>query len=296
MKKILSAVSVILALCVLMGAYGFGASAAATTVTIGSAQASKGDTVKIDIVLSDCPKFSSYTVDFSYDSEYVTAVSASKGINVMLYQPNLSVNGERKATIVGGSMDNVTENGVLATVEFKISDAYPGGITEVPLKITKLRLTEFNGSSDVSIASQGVDGKLVLNGAGGSVVYNGGEELAPGVLTDDEAKEYTDPTTGAPVQGGGSYYFNAETKKAAPAEVAESGINNASAEWKRASDAEPQSSEGEESSSDPADEVHTDKEGADLLTIILCVAGGIVVVLAAVLAYIFMRKKNTEAE
>ena len=229
MKKTSKLITLILALSLVLCSFGITAGAEGTaTVTVASVQASAGETVAVEVTLSDCAKFSSYTVNFTYDSEYVTAVTAKKGINTMLYMPNLTVNNKKEVTIQGGSIDNITENGVIATVYFQIAEDYPGGVTEVPLKITKCKLTEYNGKNDVEFASLKVDGKLVISGAGGSVIWNGGEgesEITPAKLTDEEAAEYTNPLTNEGVSGG-EYYVNEETKIAIPAADVEAGVKN----------------------------------------------------------------------
>ena len=61
------------------------------------------------------------------------------------------------------------------------------------------------GKSDVEFASQKVDGKLVISGAG-SVIWNGGEgesELTPEVITDEQAAEAARRMLGNP--SGGTY-------------------------------------------------------------------------------------------
>lgn len=297
MKKTAKILSLILSLALIAGAFGMIARAEGTaTVTIGSVQASAGDTVAVTVTLSDCAQFSSYTINFTYDSEYVTAVDAKKGINVMLYMPNLSVNNKKEITVVGGDVDNKKENGVIATVYFKIAEDYPGGITEVPLKITLLKLTEYNGKSDVAIASQGVDGKIVINGAGGNVIWNGGEgesELTPEVITDEQAAEYKNPITNEGVSGG-EYYVNEESKIAIPAEDVENGVKNDPDNFKVVEEA-PAVIDPPVSSEEPAQgSEDASKSGSKPLNwlLIFCICAGVGVVASGVFGIVHILKKK----
>ena len=296
MKSIIKKSVAFLALLgMLMGMCGVSAFAAAVpTVTVGTAQAAPGENVKVDVVLSDCTQFSSYTIQISYESEYLTAVAATEGIDVSLYMPNLSVDGGKTLLVTGGSIDNVTENGAICTLEFAVSADYSGSITEVPLKVTKLKLTEFDGSVDKHIDANGVNGKIVISKTGGEIVWNDSNaehDLTLGALSGDKVSEYTNPLTGEKVSGEGNYYINEDEKIAIPAEDAEAKLDSEPDNWKVKENTEsiPDSSEN---SGEPDNEVHTDKKGIDTLTLILCIAGGVIIILAAVLAYVLIRKKK----
>lgn len=176
-KRIVALVSVFVLIFSLSAVSAFAASAA--TVTVGSAEAKPGDTVKVDVVLSDCEKFSSYTISINYDSQYVTAVSATEGIDVDLYMPNLSVDGKKELLVTGGSMENETENGVICSLEFSISKDYKGTDFELPLKVSAVKMTQYDGSKDAHIDSKGVDGKLTVKGTGAAVTPNGGTSSTP---------------------------------------------------------------------------------------------------------------------
>ena len=302
MKKIAKLITSVLVLSLVFGAFGLSAAAeGAAAVTVSSAQAAPGETVKVDVSITDCAQFSSYTIYVSYDNEYVTAVEANKVMNMSLYMPNLTVGGEKVVAVVGGSVSNVTQNGVIATITFKIAEDYPGGVTEVPLKITKCKLTEFNGKNDVEIASQSFDGKLTISGAG-NVVYNGesGEsELTPAKLTDEQAAEYKNPISGEGVTGG-DYYINEESKIAIPAADVENGVKNDPETWKTVEeevkpDDAPVSPDG---SSDPVQGSDgSGKTGGKLDWLLIgCIAGGAALVAAGVIAVIAIMKKKNKAE
>ncbi len=295
MKRIAKLITLILAASLVFGAFGISAYAEnSATITVGTAKASAGETVKVDVSISDCSGFSSYTIHITYDSEYVTAVEAKKGINAMLYMPNLTVGGRKEIAIVGGDVSNITQNGVIATITFKIADDFPGGITEVPLKIVTNKITEYNGSKDVAITSRSVDGKLIISGAG-TVVWNGSTEVTPGTLTDEEAAEYTNPLTGEKVTGG-EYYINREQKIAIPVGDVENGVKDDPETWQTVD--EPESSAVPESgagSSEPAQgsENASDSVGGKLdWMLICCVAGGVIVAAAGVIAIVMITKKK----
>ena len=176
-KRIVAVVSVCALLFALSAMNVFAASAA--TVTVGSAEAKPGDTVKVDVVLSNCEKFSSYTISIGYDSQYVTAVSANEGIDVDLYMPNLSVDGKKELLVTGGSMENETENGVICTLEFSVSADYNGADFELPLKVNAIKMTQYDGSKDAHIESNGVDGKITVKGTGAAPAPDGGNNSTP---------------------------------------------------------------------------------------------------------------------
>ena len=302
MKKIAKVISLVLSLALLAGAFGIVARAEGKpTITVGTAQASAGDTVKVDVVLSDCEQFSSYTIRISYDSEYVTVVEAKKRVSKGIYQFNPSVDGKKELIIVGGDVDNITENGPIATIEFKIAEDFPGGVTEVPLKIVRCKLTEYKNQKDIEFETEGVDGKLIVSGVGSSVIWNGGDgenEITPAELTDEQAAEYTNPLTNAPVTGGGDYYVNEEKKIAIPAADVESGVTADPDTWKVVEIEKPDEPED----TDPADgsaqgsEPAGKDEGKLNWLLIGCIAGGAAVVIAGVIAVIAIMKKKNKTE
>ena len=301
MKKLSKLVSLILTLTLAACVFGVTAHAEGTpTVSVGSAQASAGDTIKVDVVLSDCEKFSSYTIRISYDSEYVTAVAGKKRVSKGIYQFNPSVDGKKELIIVGGDVDNITEDGPIATIEFKIADNFPGGVTEVPLKIVHCKLTEYKDQKDIEFATQTVDGKLVVTGIGGNVVWNDGEggesEMTPAKLTDEQAAEYTNPLTKEAVSGGGDYYINEEKKIAIPAADVENGVANDPGTWKVMDNPavvidQPGSSEG---SDEPqgSEDIASNEGGKFNWLLVACIAGGVIIVVAGALAVASIIRKN----
>ncbi|MBO4934919.1 MAG: hypothetical protein J5441_07135 [Clostridia bacterium] len=327
MKKISKLITLVLAVSLIFGAFGVSAQAEGTaTVTVGTVNASAGDTVKVEVSISDCSGFSSYDINFTYDSEYVTAVEAKMGIKTMLYMPNLTVDGKKEVKVIGGDVNNVTENGVLATVTFKIADNVPGGTVEVPLKVTKCKLTEYNGQNDVEIKSQSIDGKLIIKGSGssgnsgsqggsgnsgssggaggiGDVVWNSADgeiELTPATLTDGEAVDYNNPLSGGNITAG-DYYVNEDKKIAIPAADVENGVKNDPDNWRIVGEdnpIDPSASSGEPAPSDePQGSAGSGKSGSKLNWLLIgCIAGGAAVVIAGAIAFIAIMKKKNKTE
>ena len=298
MKKVSKLISLILAFALAACAFGVVAYADGTpTVTVGSAQASAGETVKVDVVLSDCAQFSSYTIRVSYDSEYVTVVEAKKRVSKGIYQSNPSVGGNKELLIVGGDVNNITENGALATIEFKISEDYPGGVTEVPLIITQCKLTEYKNQKDIEFATQRVDGKLVISGAG-TVIWNGGEgesEITPAKLTDEQAAEYKNPITNEGVSGG-EYYINEESKIAIPAADVEAGVKNDPdtfkvVETEKPDETDEPASSGEDVAQGSEDLASNDGGKLNWL-LIFCICAGVGVVASGIFGIVHILKKK----
>ena len=240
--------------------------------------------------------------------------------------PNLTVDGKKVVAVVGGSVSNVTKNGVIATIEFKIADNVPGGTVEVPLKVTKCKLTEFNGQNDVTIDSQSIDGKLIIKGSGssgnsgsqggsgnsgssggaggiGDVVWNSADgeiELTPETLTDGEAVDYNNPLSGGNVTAG-DYYVNEDKKIAIPAADVENGVKNDPDNWRIVGEdnpIDPSASSGEPAPSDePQGSDGSGKSGSKLNWLLIgCIAGGAAVVIAGAIAFIAIMKKKNKTE
>lgn len=300
MKKILAVIltSAILASIVMTMGMVTAFAADNTIISVGSADAAPGDTVSVDVSIADCSEYSSFTIHISYDSEYVTCDSVSKGIKTDLFMPNTSVKDKKVVAVVGGSVKNITENGVLGTIVFKISDSYPGGVTKVPLHIEKHDITKFDGSKDNPIPSTSLDGEIVISGAGNIVWNDNGTEhdLIPEILTEEEAKEYKNPLNGE-TPTAGQYYVNKEEKIAVPASTAEENITTQPDAWKTASEEEPSSEssgESENENDEPADVDDTEENGfvAFVKSYWYFLAGGLAVVAAVIVVLIVLNKKK----
>lgn len=301
MKKLFAIiVSAALMLSVIMAMGPVASADGGAVISVESVNAAPGDTVSVKVSISDCDEYSSFTIHISYDSEYVTCESVSKGIKTDLFMPNPSIQGEKTVAIVGGSVNNIKENGVLGTIVFKISDSYPGGVTKVPLKVTKHDITRYNGTSDVAISSASTDGEIVISGASNIVWNDNGTEhdLTPGVLTDEEAKEYKNPLTDE-VPAAGDYYINKEEKIAVPATVAEENIISQPDTWKAVTEDKPEPVADDTGntgdSGEPAEE--TGKGFVDCLKEHwYCYAGGAVVLAAIIVVVVILIKKKKKAQ
>lgn len=267
-------------------------------ISIGSASAAPGDEVSVDVSISDCAEYSSFTIHVSYDSEYVTCETVNKGIKTDLFMPNTSVKDKKVVAVVGGSVQNIKENGVLGTIIFKISDTYPGGVTKVPLHIEKHDITKFDGQKDNPIPSESIDGEIVISGAGNIVWNDNGTEhdLTPEVLSEEEIKEYKNPLSEEPLTAG-EYYINKEEKIAVPASVAEENMTAQPEAWKSAKENEedkPSGDQESETEEDPEEPQEKDSKGfMDILKDNwYFFAGGLVVVIAVVVVVIIIAKKK----
>lgn len=93
-------------------------------ITVGSVSAKVGDTVTLKIMVSNNPGVGAMTLTLKYDTEAFTQTGVTNG--------SLFENMESGLNLVFYSSSDVTANGTLATVTFKISDRASGSY---PIKL-----------------------------------------------------------------------------------------------------------------------------------------------------------------
>lgn len=100
--------------------------AAGTEVKTGSTETAPGETIEIPITISGNTGFSNLAIEIDYDSDALTltAVNAGSGISAaMTAAPSFS---QKPYNIQWDSAGNVTFNGTLATLVFKVSNTASG--------------------------------------------------------------------------------------------------------------------------------------------------------------------------
>ncbi|MBE6601999.1 MAG: hypothetical protein E7637_05800 [Ruminococcaceae bacterium] len=133
MKKIIAFLLVAALLCV---SVPFSASAAdAPTVTVGSASGVAGDTVSVPVVISGNPGIVSMYLSLEYDTTRLSLVSVTEGalLSDPLHSESVTDVPYHMSWDDGAALENVTANGTLVTLNFKILDAAPLGDAAITL-------------------------------------------------------------------------------------------------------------------------------------------------------------------
>ncbi|MCR5485185.1 MAG: hypothetical protein K6F09_06290 [Clostridiales bacterium] len=125
-KKLLITVISLLACCtVIMSSMIFGVSAADTAkVSVGSVKGDPGETVEVDVVLSDNPGLTSLGLDVAYDTSKLELVGVSDGGVLNGYGSSSSYDGNKYKLYWSDDLaekDN-TSTGKIATLKFKVLD------------------------------------------------------------------------------------------------------------------------------------------------------------------------------
>lgn len=151
-----------LTMLTLLGTVVVGSAFASTapTMTLSSATAKAGDTVDLTINVSNNPGFTATIVRVSYDSTYITlAARATNGELFTSCTPGGNISSNPYQIVFNDGFDDITANGVLANLSFKVADDAPAG--EYPITLSYSEDDTYNVEFDY-ITFEMVSGKITV--------------------------------------------------------------------------------------------------------------------------------------
>lgn len=107
--------------------------AAEAAIRLGSSMAQPGEYVDVPITIENNPGIAGFHLKLNYDKEYLTPVSVDAGnivgsdIVTNLPEEESEVTSLDALSLQWNEPDNITEDGLLCTVQFKVADDYPEG-------------------------------------------------------------------------------------------------------------------------------------------------------------------------
>ena len=199
MKKFLSILSIVLAAMLVLGTVAFAENDGAKII-VGEASGKAGETVKIEVSVENNPGIALASLKVSYDAENLELISVTDGEiwGAQVHSPEFT---NCPYTLFWSNpliTENIVENGVIATLEFKIAKKakakkYPvtisydyekGDIIDAALKSVKFEVED--GTITVRASSSG-------GGGGGS--SSGGSSSDSGSTAEDEKDDAEEPET-----------------------------------------------------------------------------------------------------
>lgn len=117
-------------------------------INVGGIAASAGQTVTIPVSISENPGIAGFNFVLKYDSSVLTPVEITKGsmLSSGIFETNLNegipASELEDVAVYWGDAENITENGELFSVTFKIDGNAPDGIYEVALEYEKGDITD----------------------------------------------------------------------------------------------------------------------------------------------------------
>lgn len=151
MKKIIS----LIVLSILFITSGTIHAAETPKISVSNASGGVGDSIKVDVSLSNNPGIASYKLKLNFDNTKLIPESISgDGITSNIQQTNIDKTNMEYITAVWESATNMTEDGVLFSVSFKIISSFEDG--------TPLRLSYSIGD----ICNQDLEDVLILTSNG----------------------------------------------------------------------------------------------------------------------------------
>lgn len=195
MRRIISGI-IVTAVLFVFGLYICGAqmmtayAADTMNISLSSASGKPGDTVTVEIEISNNPGFNSLKLMIGYDSQNLTLVSAENSgiLSGMQYVGSQTID-KNPYIMVWAQAGNVTENGKAAVLTFKINDEAYSGDTAFSFEC------DFCTNQDIKY----VDYSL----SSGSVSISGGKDRPAGAATPTPSGGQTgsDSQTQAPSNG-----------------------------------------------------------------------------------------------
>lgn len=133
MKRIIYLLMICSILLICFSGYAVGG----TEMSVSSAVGSTGETVKIDVSISNNPGIASYKLKLNFDKAKLEPISISgNGITSNIQQSGIDKNSLDFITAVWSNESDSKQNGVLFSVYFKIKQTSEG-ITPLSLSYTK---------------------------------------------------------------------------------------------------------------------------------------------------------------
>ncbi len=157
----------------------------APVVTVGNAEGSAGDTVKIPVILSGNTGFANLGIEIGYNPDVMMLKNVTSDSKVGgMFTPAQTYN-VRPYNMDWNSTVNLTYNGVLATLTFEIAGSAADGTYPVTVDYYKGRDGNYTDGNDVnydenyqSLGLQYVNGGVtVKSSAGNSMVVSGDSPL-----------------------------------------------------------------------------------------------------------------------
>ena len=117
-------------------------------IDVGGVAASAGQTVTISVTISENPGIAGFNFVLKYDNSVLTPTAITKGsmLSSGIFETNLNegipASELEDVAVYWGDATNVTENGELFSVTFKIDGNAPDGIYEVALEYEKGDVTD----------------------------------------------------------------------------------------------------------------------------------------------------------
>ena len=165
----------------------------APTVAVGKAEASKGDTIEIPIILSGNSGFADMGIEIGYNSDIMTLIKVVPNSDVGCTFTPAQTYSVNPYNMGWSNTVNITYNGTLATLTFKIADNAASGTYPITVDYYKgrngnyadgddvnynenlepLGLTYANGSITVKSSGGSSSGSMVVSGISFSVKLSG---------------------------------------------------------------------------------------------------------------------------
>ncbi len=165
-----------------------------TEIGFESMQCPESDIIKIPIKIKNNNGISTFGICINYDSEYLTPISAEKGIwnSEIIFNPNY---GKNKAFVTGASIINMVGDGDFIYINFKINKVID---TSTNLTVDIKQLKTADGTSTKNVAYIELKGNII--GTQGYSIYdinkndvveaNDAEIILEYVLDKNKTKKY----------------------------------------------------------------------------------------------------------
>ena len=125
MKRILSAIMALLVVAVLCGAQMQVNAASGLMLEVGTVQASAGDTITVDVIVTENVGVAYLSVTLSYDESVLELTGVSNG--------NIIKDLDKGTNLTWSADTASTDTGVLGTLTFKVAADAPAGTYELDL-------------------------------------------------------------------------------------------------------------------------------------------------------------------
>ena len=153
----------------------------APIVTVGNAEAGKGEEIEIPVTLSGNTGFADMGIEIGYNSDVMTLTKVTPNSSVGGTFTPAQNNSVNPFNMGWSNTANITYNGVLAILTFKIADNAAGGVYPVTVDYYKGRNGNYTDGDDVnydenfdSLGLKYVNGSIMVKSSGGGSMVVGG--------------------------------------------------------------------------------------------------------------------------
>ena len=162
MKKIIRSFTLIGIISVMCSICFFASAVGEPRFEVSSAEGKIGDQITIDVSIVDSPSFGGMTYEMKYDNVALELISYEKKLGGDYCVSSAVDTYPDKMSFIYAGLANITGDGVLVTLTFRIKDTAPVGDTAVSIIPEDGTLYYYDGQTEIDFTMDSAEGAVTI--------------------------------------------------------------------------------------------------------------------------------------